>query len=37
METLEREMELIGAGPGALAGAATGAACAGGERCGHVT
>jgi coenzyme F420-reducing hydrogenase delta subunit len=33
LETLEREMELIGAGPGALAGAA---ACAGGERCGHV-
>jgi ferredoxin len=36
LETLEREMELIGAGPGALAGAAAGAPCAGGERCGHV-
>ena len=31
---LEHEMELIGAGAGALAGAPTGAACAGGEVCG---
>jgi len=36
LETLEREMELIGAGPGALAGAPADAPCAGGERCGHI-
>ena len=32
-ELLEHEMELIGAGAGALAGAPTGAACGGGEVC----
>ena len=43
LEMLEREMELIGAGAGALAGATagaasgapTGAACEGGEGCGR--
>jgi heterodisulfide reductase subunit A len=33
-ELLEREMELIGAGAGALSGASAGAACEGGEVCG---
>jgi heterodisulfide reductase subunit A len=36
LEMLEHEMELIGAGAGALAGAPAVAACAGGERCDHV-
>jgi coenzyme F420-reducing hydrogenase delta subunit len=36
LEMLEREMELIGAGAGALAGAPGVAACAGGERCDRV-
>ena len=35
LEMLEREMELIGAGAGALAGATAGAACEGDEGCGR--
>jgi coenzyme F420-reducing hydrogenase delta subunit len=35
LEVLEREMEMIGAGAGALAGASAGAVCAGGEGCGR--
>jgi len=34
LEMLERELELIGAGAGALAGVAAGAGCDGGEGCG---
>lgn len=35
LETIAREVELIGAGPGALSGAPAGAVCEGGERCGR--
>jgi heterodisulfide reductase subunit A len=35
LEMLEREMEMIGAGAGALAGVSAGAVCEGGEGCGR--